>query len=93
MNGLYDILECDVRPTALGPALRVRIHRHDGAAMPWRELWEVFAKAYPGRWGVQSFPPDRVMIDQVNKYHLLIFDEAPAGFDIAEPPPAGTRAP
>ena len=37
--------------TAMGPARRVQIEREDGAAMGWREVWEVFAAAYPGEWG------------------------------------------
>jgi hypothetical protein len=89
----YDLLECDRRPTALGEALRVRIHRRDLAPMGWRELWEVFSAAYPGRWAVQVLPPADRLIDQVAKYHLFILPDAPHGLDIAASAPRGTVGP
>lgn len=89
----YDILECDIRPTALGEALRIRVHRHDMNPMGWRELWEVFSSRYPGKWACQMLPPDNLMIDQANKYHLFIFDKAPVGMNLCEDPPKGTKDP
>ena len=86
----YNVLECDRRPTVLGEALRVRIHRVDLAPMGWRELWDVFSAAYPGRWAVQVLPPAGRLIDQRNKYHLFVLPEPPAGLDIAAPAPRGT---
>lgn len=89
----YDILECDIRPTALGKALRLRIHRRDRQRMSFRELWGVFARAYPGRWAVQVFPPEDRLIDQAHKYHLFVFDKAPHGMDLCAPNPPGTVRP
>ena len=53
----YDVLECDRRPTPLGEARYVRIHRKDKAPMGFRELWDVFDRYYPACWAVQVFPP------------------------------------
>lgn len=89
----YDVLECDRRMTALGVALRIRIHRHDMQRMGWRELWEVFSGRYPGQWAVQVLPPGDRLIDQVNKYHLFVFPTAPDGLDISQPPPLGAVKP
>jgi hypothetical protein len=88
---LYDVLECDRRPTPWGEATYVRFHRRDMAPMGYRELWEVFATFLPGKWGIQSFPQRGHFLDQANKYHLLVFDTAPPGFDLFEKPPKGTR--
>jgi hypothetical protein len=89
---LYDVLECDVRPTALGEALRIRVHRKDMAAMGWPELADLFNVLYPGKWACQMFPPHLEIIDQANKYHLFVFEQAPAGLNL-DSPPKGTRRP
>jgi hypothetical protein len=91
--GDYDVLECDIRPTVLGDALRIRVHRVDMAPMGWRELCDLFNFLYPGKWACQMFPPHLDVIDQANKYHLFIFDSYPAGLDIGEPAPRGSRRP
>lgn len=90
---VYDVLECDRRPTALGEVLYVRIHRVDGAPMGFREVYDVFADAYPGCYAVQVFPPVDRLFDQVNKYHLFVLDQKPAGLDLFDRAPKGTRAP
>jgi hypothetical protein len=82
---LYDVLECDERDTALGHALYVRIHRKDMAVIGFRELWEVFAALYPGRWAMQAFPPRAHLLDQANKYHLFVLEEEPTGFNLCRP--------
>lgn len=61
-------------PTAMGPARRVQIEREDGAPMGWREVWEVFAAAYPGEWGVTLLPPRGRLLDQCNRYHVHIVE-------------------
>lgn len=78
----YDVLECDTRQTALGQALRVRVHRIDKGPMGWRELCDLFNTLYPDKWACQMLPPHLKIIDQVNKYHLFVFDEYPTGLDI-----------
>ena len=60
--------------TAMGPARRVQIEREDGAAMGWREVWEVFAAAYPGEWGVMLLPPRERLLDQCNRYHVHVVE-------------------
>lgn len=87
----YDLLQCDERPTGLGPALRIRIHRKDKRPMSFRELWEVFQMAYPGRWALQVFPPAHQLVDQAHKYHLYVFDDEPLGLNLLAPHPDGTK--
>jgi len=81
----FDVLDCGVRETVVGPARYVRAHRTDLRPMGYRELWEVFARACPGCWGTQSFPPPDQLQDGANKYHLLVFAQAPAGFHLWPP--------
>lgn len=80
----YDVLDCGVRETVAGPARYVRVHRLDMATMGYRELWDVLARACSG-WGVQSFPPPGQLRDEANKYHFLVFAQAPAGFHLWPP--------
>lgn len=87
---MYDILECDRRPTAYGEALYVRIHRADMAVMGFRELWDVFDKYYPGKWALQVFPPREHLLDQANKYHLFVYEEKPEGLSLTDRAPKGT---
>lgn len=90
----HHVLECDRRPTPLGPALRIQIERHDGCAMPWRELWDVFEARYPGCWAVQILPPRELLLDQAHKYHLFVYDHPlPDALDIGARPPIGTEEP
>ncbi len=87
---MYDVLECDRRPTPFGEALYVRIHRTDMAVMGFRELWETFDKYYPGKWALQVFPPREHLLDQANKYHLFVYDSEISALDISKSPPRGT---
>lgn len=88
---MYDVLECDIRPTACGPALYIRIHRDDMKPMGFRELWDLFAQKYPGRWALQVFPDEKHLLDQANKYHLFVYETCPAGLNLCAEPPKGTR--
>lgn len=82
----YDILEVDRhRWTVAGWCTYVRIHRLDMATMGYRELWTVVQQLYPGKWAIQSFPPADALIDQANKYHMLVFEQEPDGFDLWPP--------
>lgn len=84
---MYDVLDCGERETDLGPATLIRIHRVDMRPMGWRELWEVFAGCYPGHWALQMFPPEHLLMDQANKYHLFVLpreDFDPRGLDIGD---------
>lgn len=85
---MYDVLECGERETDLGTILYVRIHRGDMAPMSWRELWDLLDDLYPGRWGIQSFPARGYMLDQANKYHVMLLPQGviPKGLDIGDKP-------
>jgi len=61
--------------------------------MGWREIADLFNALYPGKWACQMFPPRLEILDQANKYHLFVFDEAPEGLDLMRPEPKGTRRP
>lgn len=76
------VQEVDSRNTALGPAVYIRIRRHDGHPMAWREVWDVFQEAYPDRWAVQVFPPRDCLMDEANYYHLFVLDHEPRGFNL-----------
>lgn len=87
---MYDVLECDYRPTAFGGALYIRIHRMDMAPMGFRELWDLFAELYPGKWALQVFPDAKNLLDQSNKYHLFVYSECPKGLNLFESSPKGS---
>ncbi len=87
---MYDILECDRRPTAFGEAMYVRIHRDDMAVMGFRELWDLFDRQYPGKWALQVFPPREHLLDQANKYHLFVYDVKPEGLSLTDNAPKGS---
>jgi len=88
---MYDILECDYRPTGLGEALYVRIHRKDMLPMGFTELWKVLNSHYRGKWAIQSFPLQGDLIDQANKYHFFVYEHAPEGINLAHDAPRGSR--
>ena len=76
------MLVCDPGPSALGIVRRVRIHRLDMAPMGFRELWNLFDAIFPGRWAVQVFPPQHLLLDQANKYHLWLLEVEPDGLNL-----------
>lgn len=76
------------RETALGPGFSLRIRTPTYRALCWREVWQAFADAYPGRWAVECFPPADRLVDEANVYHLFMPDRPPEGLDIC-PRPAG----
>lgn len=88
-----DITVCDIRPTELGEVLYIYIKRRDGAAMSFREVYDAFASAYPGRYAVQVLPPRERLFDSANKYHLFVLPAKPCGLDLFDPPPHGAHAP
>lgn len=85
----YDLLQCDFRETAMGLAMKIRLHRKDMAPMGWEEIAAVINTVYPGRWACQWFPPKADIVNQANKYHLFVFEEMPRGMTLREPPPEG----
>lgn len=65
--------------SGLGPAVYVRIWRHDNARMGWEELQEKLAAEMPGTWAVQVFPPDTYLVNAQNAYHLWALAKPPVG--------------
>ena len=76
------IQELDERDTPLGSALRIKVRRQDEMAMSWREVWDCFSDSYPGKWALQIFPPESELMDEVNVYHLFVYDHLPACFNL-----------
>jgi hypothetical protein len=76
------ITERGTRQTALGPALQLKIFTPDYGLLTWREVWNTFVEAYPGRWAVQVFPPADRLLDAKNVYHLFVLDGEPTGMDL-----------
>ena len=76
------VTEKGVIQTALGSALRIQIERADKSPMGFRDVWEAFEHAYPGKWALQCFPPREHLFDQANRYHLHVFDACPDGLDL-----------
>ena len=76
--------ERGLRETCLGPALQLKVYRPGYAPLSWRECWEAYAAAYPGRWAVQAFPPADRLIDGKAVYHLFVLEKPPAGLDLKQ---------
>ena len=70
------------KDTCLGSARQLKIFAADMRPLSWREVWDAFAEAYPGRWAVQVFPPADHLIDSKNVYHLWVLDREPAGLNL-----------
>lgn len=73
---------CSFRYSILGDVRYISIQRHDGKRMGWEEIYAKFASAYPGKWAVQTFPPEDCLINEANMYHLYVFDEKPEGLTL-----------
>jgi hypothetical protein len=76
------LTERNYRETSLGRALQIKIHAPGYRALSWRDVWERFAEAFPGKWAVQVFPPAEELVDGKNVYHLFVLDRAPEGLNI-----------
>ena len=74
--------EIETRDTALGPAIYIKVSAPGYRPLSWREVWEVFARAYPGRWAVQAFPPADQLVDGKSCYHLFVLGGEPMGLNI-----------
>jgi hypothetical protein len=70
------------RDTCLGRVLQLKIFAADYRPLSWREVWEKFAEAYPGKWAVQMFPPASDLVDAKNVYHLFVCETDPVGLSI-----------
>jgi len=77
-----EIREIDVRETALGDALYIKMHAEGFPELSWGQCWEAFAEAYPGKWAVSMFPPADQLVDGKCMYHLFVLDGEPRGLNI-----------
>ncbi len=77
------VTERNVREeTSLGRVLQIKIFAPDYRFLSWREVWDVFASRYPGKWAVQVFPPAGELVDGKNVYHLFVLGREPMGLNI-----------
>lgn len=79
-----EVREMETRQTDFGLVLYIQIHRHDDRRMSWEEICAIFNDRYPGAWAIQMFPPDYLVVNEVNCYHLFILppDFNPSGLNI-----------
>ncbi len=81
---MLTITDRGYRDSALGRVLQLKIFESGYRQLSWREVWEAFAAAYPGKWAVQCFPPADQLVDGKNVYHLFVCDDPPLGLNIRE---------
>jgi hypothetical protein len=79
---MIEITERGQRQSCLGPVLQIKVFTPDYRPLTWREVWDAFAEAYPGRWAVQVFPPAERLVDQKCVYHLFVMEGEPTGLDL-----------
>jgi hypothetical protein len=76
------ITERGRRDTCLGNALQVKVWAHGHPLLSWREVWEAFVQAYPGKWAIQVFPPKEKLVDGKAVYHLWVLESEPEGLNL-----------
>lgn len=62
------------RDSCLGRVVQLKVFAPGYRPLGWREVWEAFAAAYPGRWAVQVFPPAGALVDGKAVYHLFVLE-------------------
>ena len=77
-----EITERGYRESCLGPVLQIKVFALDYRPLFWTEVWEAFARLYPGKWAVQVFPPVDQLVDGKAVYHLFVCEKAPEGLNI-----------
>ena len=76
------VTERGYRDTCLGRVLQLKVWAPGYPVLSWREVWDVFTVAYPGRWAVQFFPPESELVDSKAVYHLWLLESEPEGFNL-----------
>jgi hypothetical protein len=76
------ITERGTRASVLGPVLQIKVFAPGYGPLSWRDVWDAFAAAYPGRWAVQVFPPADQLVDGKAVYHLFVCDSPPWGLNV-----------
>ncbi len=79
---LVTIKERGYRDTCLGRVLQIKVSAPGYPLLSWREIWDAFVEAYPGRWAVQVFPPEGEEVDSKAVYHLWVCDVEPWGLNL-----------
>lgn len=79
---MLTITERGHRDSCLGRVLQIKIFEPGYRALSWREVWEAFAAAYPGKWAVQVFPPADELVDGKCVYHLFVCEAPLEGLNI-----------
>lgn len=79
---MIEIVERGVRDSVLGPVLQLKVFEPGYRPLGWREVWDAFTAAYPGRWAVQVFPPVDHLVDGKAVYHLFVCEAPPAGLNL-----------
>lgn len=75
------VTERGQRDSVLGQVLQIKVYATDYRLLSWRDVWDAFTTAYPGRWAVQVFPPVGQLVDAKAVYHLFVCDE-PRGLNL-----------
>jgi hypothetical protein len=77
VNNLFSVY---VREIGKG-ALHISFHRHSrGAVRDWRHFQAIKNEvAGPERLAVEVFPPESMLVDEANEYHLWVFSEGSEG--------------
>ena len=76
------IKERGIRESCLGRVLQIKVFTANYRPLLWTEVWEAFARLYPGKWAVQMFPPADQLVDGKAVYHLFVCEKAPEGLNI-----------
>jgi len=76
------ITERGWRDSCLGRVLQLKVWAPGYPPLFWREVWDAFSGAYPGKWAVQCFPPADALLDSKAVYHLFLLERPPWGLDL-----------
>ncbi len=76
------ITDRGMRQSSFGVVQQLKIFAKDGRQLSWRQVWSAFVAEYPGRWGVQVFPPEDQLVDSKNVYHLFVLEGEPEGLNL-----------
>lgn len=82
MSAQVVVTERGYRDSCLGRVLQLKVFAPGYRPLGWREAWEAFAAAYPGRWAVQVFPPADRLVDGKAVYHLWVVAGGLDGLDL-----------
>lgn len=77
--------DAGTRESSLGTVLHIRMWAENWERLTWREIWEAFARLYPGKWAVQVFPPADQLVDGKAVYHLFVCETPPQGLGLKAP--------